>query len=199
MLDQEKLESLLNRSLTAKEIANLDLYLDIAAEKLETLLCTKIAPVPVTDPPTTTTKKYIARKGYSTVFTDIYSAISSLKVDGIEATNYTKMWFSDQNATVFNSVVFDEMLDGQTIEITGTFGFATLPNDLSLLLAKLFDLNTKSQTSDGRVQSKQVEDFKITYNDITLDEQFYSDYATILSKYSQCNVGYILHGGCVHE
>ena len=189
MLDQTQLESLLNRSLTSAESTNLDLYLNIAINKLETLICTKLCTNP-------TTRLYKSRKGYGTVFTDVFTDIDELKIDGIVSTNYNKMWFDNLNASVFNSVVFDNPLQGQTIEITGVFGYDTLPNDLALVLAKLFDLNTKSQTFNGRVQSKQVEDFRITYKDITLDEQFYEDYGTILSKYSQCNVGYILHGGC---
>lgn len=194
MLSQSQLEILLNRSLTTSETENLVSYLDIAIDKLESLLCTKLRPF-------TGAKKYLMRRAYKTVFTDLYSQVTGITVDGVAVTDYEKRWFDDLNSDLYNSVVLETRnRTGKVLEITGVFGFTEesgdypeLPEDLALILAKLFAL--VSNKSNSRVQSKQVEDFRISYKDITLDDQFIEDYALVLTKYSQCNAIQVLSGG----
>ena len=61
-----------------------------------------------------------------------------------------------------------------------------------MALAGLFNQIGKKQAFDGSVQSKQVEDFRITFKDgVNLDQEFTSYIRRPLNKYSQCNIGYI--------
>lgn len=189
-MTQDKLEALLGRSLTPREVDNLSLYLQIAEENLDELLCTSIEEV-------TETRTYEARDGYSTVFTDIFQTVTEVKVNGEATTDYYKAQWDRRNGSWYNSIVFSERFDDTDtlVEVTGTWGFdpSNTPVDLQRLLAQMFAVaSTKYQTND--VKSKKVEDFSVTYSDITTDEKVAADNALTISKYSQCNTGYVLHG-----
>lgn len=119
-MTQEQLESLLGRPLTANEIANKDLYLNIATEALEELICSPIADV-------TETRTFDIREGYSTVFTDIFRSVSEVKIDGtiIDPSNYSLRQWDKRNADWYNSLVFDTRFRSyqKEIEITAEWGF----------------------------------------------------------------------------
>lgn len=196
-MDATKLAALLGRPLTANETANVNLYLDIAWQALEELICTPIAPV-------TETRTFNVREGYSTAFLDIFRAISQVKVDGtvIDPSKYSKRQWDKRTATWFNSIVLsDKFTEVDTeIEVTGDWGFVTtptysVPSDLQLLIAGLFDLITKKNNYNPSVKSKQVEDFRITFaDDLDLDSEFSKQYVSTIAKYSLCNIGYMRHG-----
>lgn len=188
-MDQQELEALLGRPLTDEEVTNLDLYLDIADERLESLLCSSFLP------DADATRKYETRVGYSTVFTDIFTAITEVKADGIVTTDYEVRQFDNLNGDWFNSLVFnDRFYKEKVIEITGDFGFTELPADLSLVLARLFDSVSNEQNTDSSVQSQRIDDAQVTFKSGTLQDQFYQDNKRTLDKYSTCSVGYIRHG-----
>ena len=67
--------------------------------------------------------------------------------------------------------------------------------DLQAVLAGLFALISKKNKYDGTLSSKQVEDFRVSFNtDVDLDEAFYDTYSKTISKYSICDIGDIQHG-----
>ena len=177
-MTQAKLESLLGRSLTPNEVTNLTLYLDIATDSLEDMLCMSLTTE-------TSTREFEAREGYSTLFTGAFTDVSEVTVD--ESVIDESEWF--------NSIVFNYPQSG-TVKVTADWGFGDcMPNDLQLLLARSFDQISKSNTSQGSIQSKQVEDFRITYrNDVTQRDQFLMDNGLIIQKYSLCNIGNVQHG-----
>lgn len=197
-MDQQELEALLGRPLTDEEVTNLDLYLDIADERLEALLCSIFLNVGESgDEPQAvpTTRKYETREGYSTVFTDIFTEVTEVKVDGIVTTDFTQQQFDKLNAEWFNSLVFEKRFSRtQLVEVTGTFGFTELPADLALVLARLFDSVSNEQNTDSNVQSQRIDDAQVTFKSETLQDQFYQDNKRTLDKYSICSVGYIRHG-----
>lgn len=188
-MDQTKLEALLGRTLTAREITNLKLYLNIAKQNLQDLLC-----INLDCGNSITAKTFSAREGYSTVFLDTFTEVEEVKVDGEVVTNYHLAFFDNRNSSFYNAIVFGTAFRSEkTIEITASWGFETIPNDLSQLWAQMFAITSKKY-STGSVKSKRVEDFYITYGDLT-DEQVFADQnALTISKYSLCNVGYVLHG-----
>lgn len=189
-MTQDTLEALLGRSLTPREVENLSLYLQIAEDNLDTLLCTTIEEV-------TETRIYEARDGYSTIFTDIFQTVTEVKVNGEATDGYYKARWDRRNASWYNSIVLNERVnDTDTlVEVTATWGFdpSDTPVDLQRLLAQMFAVvSAKYQSRD--IKSKKVEDFSITYSDMTTDEKLAADNSLTISKYSQCNTGYILHG-----
>ena len=189
-MTQAKLESLLGRSLTPNEVTNLTLYLDIATDSLEDMLCMSLTTE-------TSTREFEAREGYSTLFTGAFTDVSEVTVDEsvIDESQYKFRQWNKSNAEWFNSIVFSYPQSG-TVKVTADWGFGDcMPNDLQILLARSFDQISKSNTSQGSIQSKQVEDFRITYkNDVTQRDQFLMDNGLIIQKYSLCNIGNVQHG-----
>lgn len=195
-MSQSELEALLGRSLTQREVTNLDLYLDIAKESLEELLCISLDTNPDTSGgKDSETRSFDVREGYSTVFTDIFSEIEEVKVDGVTTTGYYPAFWDKRSGDYFNSIVLD-CRTAESVEITGCWGFETLPGDLQLLWAQQFAIVSKKyKAGAGNVKSKQVEDFRISYGDLTDDQVFLNDNRRIIKKYSMCNIAHVLHGG----
>lgn len=188
-MDQAKLEALLGRTLNAREVTNLKLYLNIAKQNLQDLLC-----IQMDCGNSFSAKTFSAREGYSTVFLDTFTQVEEVKVDGEVVTNYHLAFFDNRNAKFFNAIVFDTAFRSEaTIEINASWGFEKLPNDLAQLWAQMFAITSKKY-STGSVKSKKVEDFSITYGDYTDDEEFVRNNALTIRKYSLCGVGYVLHG-----
>lgn len=188
-MTKEELSALLGRPLTPTEDTSFDLYLKIAKQNLGDLLCMDICK---SEEP----KVFEAREGYSTVFTDVFREVDTVKVNGEETTDYSKRQWDRRSASWYNSIVFTKCLDaGDEVEITASWGFDKIPSDLQLVLAGLFDLITKKNKQDGTIQSKQVEDFRITLNtEADLDEEFYRKFNSTIRKYSLCAVSNIQHG-----
>ena len=190
-MTKEQVSALLGRPLTSIEDANFDLYLEIATQALEELLCS----------PTKCqydTRVFNVRDNYSTVWTDIFTSISEVKLNGtvLDEKDYSPQQGDKRNAKWFNSIVLNSRCHSGELEVSGTFGLK-LPSDLQLVLAGLFGLITKKNKFDATVTSKQVEDFRISINtDADLDEAFMTLHSKTLSKYSVCDEAYILHGGC---
>lgn len=136
---------------------------------------------------TNTSRVYSVRNGYSTVFTDLFENVTSVKVDGVDV-DYKAMFWDNQNTTTFNSIVLANNYVKE-IEVTADW---VIPTDLQLLEDGL--TNTLTVAKASRIKSKRVEDFSITFNDSTEVEQFAMDNNTILAKYSICRVPNVQHG-----
>jgi len=192
MIDAAQLAKLLGRPLTPVETANIELYLDIAYERLESVICSTVDSI-------AEERTYDGRDGYSTVFTDIFVEVSSVVVDGktIDPADYSIRQWDKRNASWYNSIVFKDKLCGDAVVvIDATWGFAedTMPADLQLLVAKFFALVSSMNKANGNVKSKKVEDFSISFNDNSVYNQFVIDNAATIRKYSLCDVGKIRSG-----
>lgn len=188
-LTPEQMSALLGRPLSTFETENFDLYLKIARESLDDLLCMNLC----IDEETRT---YDTREGYSTVFTDVFQEIEEVKVNGTVVTNYSVRQWDRRNGSWFNSLVFDcPFKKSDEVEVTAIWGFYKMPADLQSLLAGLFDLVTKKNKFDRSIASKQVEDFRISFNtDVDVDTDFALAYRSTITKYSLCGVSQVLHG-----
>lgn len=188
-MNQSTLEALLGRSLTPIEVTNLTLYLDIANESLDDLLCTLLGSVKEE-------RYYDVRAGYKTVFVDILTATHDVKLNGNAVTDYELRQWDRRDGSWYNSLVFDNALsEDDVVSVVADWGFATTPNDMNVLLAGLFDLVTKKSKVNAGISSKQVEDFRITFNvDNDLDDEFYNKYRKTISKYSQCQIPNVQSG-----
>lgn len=198
-MNQAKLEALLGRPLTSVEVTNLDLYLEIANDTLESLLCTSIRPA-------TEERTFSLREGYRTAFVDIFTELTEVKVDGVvqDPSSYSVRQWDKRNAAWYNSLVLADRITNANDEITvnATWGFVddpvedyAVPADLQVILAGLFDLITKKSKLNPTVSSKQTEDFRISFNvDVDLDDEFYTKYSKTIDKYSLCDIGYVRHG-----
>ncbi len=196
-MNQATLEALLGRSLTPNEVTNLTLYLNIAYESLEELICTPIAPAD-------DTRVFDLREGYSTAFLGIFRSVSEVKIDGniITSDKYSLRQWDKRNASWYNSLVFDHLFSksDKEIEVTASWGFPTTPTNtipvgLQSLIAGLFDHITKKNKLNPTVASKQNREYRISFNkDVDLDDEFYNKYRKTISKYSLCNIPNVQHG-----
>ena len=194
MLTKEQLEQLLGRSLSSSEETNRVLYLNIALERLAGLFCVHIGDN------TESTRIYMGREGYSTIYIDPFTAVNTVTIDGEEQETTSYQW-DTRNADWFNILKFDHQLEAEEIEVTATFGYGDpLPFDLQVLLARTFATLSQENTTDLRVQSKQNEDYRVTYGS-QRDGDSPSVWASLLEenkstiqKYSQCGIGTIDHG-----
>ena len=191
LISAADMAKLLGRPLTANETANYDLYLNIAMERLESVLCTTVDEA-------VEERVYEGREDYSTVFTDIFTEVTSVQVNGntVSPTKYNAKQWDRRTAPWFNSIVFDYPLDDcDEVTVNASYGFAELPDDLQDLIAKLFNLGGQMAKSDRRVTSKQIEDFKVTFNnDSTVYDDFLADNTIALQRYSLCGIGEVSHG-----
>jgi hypothetical protein len=197
-MDETIIEALLGRTLTDIESDNFNLYLNIAEENLEELICTPIESV-------TEDRVFNTREGYSTAFVDIFNELNSVEIDGevIDTSEYSVRQWDRRNASWYNSIVFEDKF-GSDVEITvnADWGFlvtsgddSDFPVDLQMLIAELFGLISRKNKSDSTIASKQVEDFRISFNaDADLDDEFYTKYSSTISKYSLCLIPYFKQG-----
>jgi hypothetical protein len=141
-------------------------------------------------------RTFTAREGMRTVFTGIFSNVRSVTVGG-QAVGYYPAFFDKRNGDYFNSIVLDKPVCGEVV-IDADWGFDELPADLKKLLANA-EAVTSQAYSTKEVKSKRVEDFQITYSDLSDDEVFLKQNAVTINKYSMCDVPYILHGETCHH
>lgn len=187
-MNKSDLETLLGRSLTPRESAGCNKYLEIAKAQLQELLCISLVRE-------SGERTFTARDGYNTLFTGIFIEVSGVTVNGetIDPSKYHLSFFGDRNKGFYNSIVFDDKLYGQTVVVNAQWGFNTLPSDLGMFLAELFALAAKPKKT-GSVKSKRVEDFQITYGDKTDMGQLIADNDLVVSKYGMCDIYGTRHG-----
>ena len=140
----------------------------------------------------TSERVFEPREGMRTVFTGLFTNVSSVKVDGRAVSNYHPAFFDKRNGTLFNSLVFDTPVKGE-VAVTADWSADPLPADLQKLIANAEAVVSQSY-SVKELKSKRVEDFTLTYSDLSNDEVFVKQNAVTINKYSMCNVPYILHG-----
>lgn len=191
-MSQSELEALLGRPLTSIEATNLDLYLNIANQRLEDMLCTRLEGV-------NEERTFSIRSGYHTIFVDIFTEVESVVINGVtlDADDYSPRQWDKRSASWYNSIVLENLTYEDEVTITADWGFdpdgsgepiSTYPADLQLMLAGLFSLVSKQNTTDGRIQSKQVEDFRITFRDTTEVENLALANEATIKKYGLCGL-----------
>lgn len=188
-----ELEKLLGRSLTSKESAGCAKYLEIAKQMLEELTCVSLEQE-------SGERTFTARNGYKTLFTGIFTGVTTVTVDGeeIPSTDYTLMFFDDRNKGFYNSIVFKETLEAVDVVVDAQWGFNNVPADLSIVLAQLFALAANKKTI-GSVKSKRVEDFWITYGDNTDMQELVAENSLIINKYAMCDIYETRHGEIYYQ
>lgn len=187
-MDKAQVAALLGRPLTTVENTNFNLYLEIAQESLEELLCIKLCDEG------DETRTFDVREGYSTVFTGIFTELTEVKVDGTVTTDYYHAFWDKRSNAYYNSIVLDDC-NVSEVEITGSWGFDSTPADLQLLWAQMFaNVSKKYKAGGGNVKRKDVRNFSVWLGDLSDDETFINGNKRAIQKYSLCNVGYVLHG-----
>lgn len=189
-MKQDQVSKLLGRPLTEQESSNFDLYLKIATEQVEDLLCYTLC---CDDE----SKIYDSREGYQTVFTAPFQNIDKVLLDGteVEASDYKVKQNDSYSGSWFNSIMFNRKLNGELVEVTADWGFGSkLPFDLQQLLAGMFGQHSKAQVARRDIATKRTEDFTIGYRDVSEMKTFIADNDSVISKYSLCNQGQISHG-----
>lgn len=162
---------------------------DEAKQFLESLLCLDFSQ-------DSGERTFTTREGMRTVFTGIFSNVRSVTVSG-DAVDYYPAFFNKRNGDYFNSIVLTKPVCGEVV-IDADWGFDALPADIQKLLANA-DAVTSQAYSVKEVKSKRVEDFSITYSDLSDDEAFLKQNAVTINKYGMCHIDYILHGEtCYH-
>lgn len=157
-----------------------------ALQWLESLLCNDFLPE-------TGERTFEARKGYRTVFTGVFTDVSSVTVDGV-VVPYRPQFFDKRNYDFYNSIVLDEAIDGEVV-VTANWGFADndLPADLKRLMDNAYTaISSKKSVKDTK--RKSVRNFDIWYGELSDDEVFLKNNAVTINKYSLCNIGNVQHG-----
>lgn len=191
MLNKTQMAALLGRPLTLSEDTNFTEYLASATETLEFVLCASLKAE-------TEERVFGSRQEFSTLFTDYFTAVTQVKIDGKEVSYSPRQW-DNRNATWFNSLVFNDELKGKEVSVTASWGFKTLPQDLATLLARVFALNGESGGT-GNVQAKQIEDFRLTINvDKTEFQGLLDDNATTLNRYAMCKAKADVQNGDINN
>lgn len=187
-LSKEQIEKLLGRTLNATESSNFSLYLDIAVEKANELLCLNLCG-------DGGERSYALRPGYSDLYIDPFYSLKTVVINGVETENHTVKQNDSLNGKWFNIIEFDSPMCEGTATVNASWGFnGCMPLDLQLLVARLFDMNSSEQKFDLTVKSKKIEDFSITYADNSKYDAFLMENQETISKYSQCNVNQIRNG-----
>jgi len=189
MIKQEELVKLLGRDLSPTEIANYDLYLNNAVERLEDLLCIQLCG-------DEDDRVYETRSGYRTVYVDPFTDIDSVTVDGeeVDSDNYVIKQNNRFFGSWYNIIEFSKKQRCEKITVSANWGFKPLPIDLATLLAKLFAQGSVEQKVDNTVKTKEIEDFKVTYKDGATFEEFTLANSGTIAKYAQCDTGTIRQG-----
>lgn len=187
MLDETEMSKLLNRSLTSGEKTNFELYLNIATERLEQLVCFSLCD-------DGGSRTYPSRNNYRDLYIDPFTSIISVTVDDVEVTDYTIKQNGSYNGDWYNVIEFAERQDAERVVVEAMWGYDCMPADLQLLLAKLFSQIAVEQQADDNVKSKKIEDFTVTYKDKATFDEFVSANSATISKYSQCEIGSVDHG-----
>lgn len=186
LLSKQTVAALLGRPLTTVEDTNFDLYLEIAKNNVSDILCIDICK-------DSGERVFERRQEFATVFTGIFSNVNSVKVDGVEVVDFLPYFFNKRTGDFYNSIVFDNLPRGTEITVDADWGFNTLPIDIKRMISQAFAVVSSSyQTKD--VRSKQIEDFRTTYGELTSDEVFASSNARTIQKYSLCTIGDLTSG-----
>lgn len=181
-MTKEQIEGLLGRTLSDSDFNKYK----VAIVHLEDLLCSSLLGV-------TEERVYDVREGYSTVFTDLFRKVTSVKVRGsdLPANRYTAYQWDKRRGEWFNSIVL-ENVHGDEVAVTAEWGFAELPDDLIALLDNI--VVQLGKKSNGNVKSKKIEDFTVTFSDIPAYEQFIIDNQATINKYSVCGMAEVQSG-----
>lgn len=187
MLKKQAVEKLLGRSLTSIEDSNFDQYIKNTVMHLENLLCWS----PVCD---TSKRTYKSRRGYRTLWVEPFTKINSITVDGDTVSDYEPAFNGSYNNHFYNSIEFDYPLEGRKVVVDAVWGFREFPADLGELVAGLFLLNGKHRTES--VRSKSIEDYSVTYNDMSGYDVTVVDNQQTIERYRVC--GGEIQNGDVH-
>lgn len=184
-MSEDEIAALLGRPLMPLEVENFTEYLKIAQERLEDLTCLNLNEE-------TEDRVFDVREGYTTVFTDPFVAINSVKINGNAVSDYTPMQWNRRKADWYNSIVLKNVTCADEITINADWEIAS--PELELLIARLFGLLNAESSGNNNIKSKRVNDFQITFNDNSVYQQFLIDNQALIDKYSLCNIGNIQHG-----
>lgn len=187
-MTKEKVSKLLGRSLTSAESGNFDLYLGIAYQRLEDLLCINLCIK-------SDKVSYPLREGFRSLYVDPLRRITSVSINGNVQTGFTLMQGDNLYSEWYDTVVLESKMGKGVAEIEADWGFGKCePYDLQLLTARAFALVSSENSVDTNVKTKKIEDFSVTYGDETAYDSFLRANAPIISKYGKCNLNSVRHG-----
>lgn len=184
MINQEKIEKLLGRSLTDSEKSGFSMFLAVSIAKLEQIIGSPLQPV--------AEKRFsTARSGYRTVYTDIFRKLKSIKKADGTMVKAVPSCNGKLSTSWFNQVILDKPMincdcQATNLEIEADWGFEELPDDLALVLAMIFDniANSSRELAESKVESKRVEDFSVTFvQNKTINDHISSLFETTINHY----------------
>lgn len=185
-MTEQQVSALLGRPLSSIETTNFNTYIALAKEYVGDMICSCLYSE-------IDEKSFVPRRGYTTLPVPVFTEIYSVKINDEEVTNYHTRQGSSLNGSWFNSLVFDSLLDCETVTIEADWGFTTIPLDLQKMIAEEFSL-VSGTLGEDLIQSKRVEDFSITLKDETKQQAFADKYRATIAKYSGCANGNVQSG-----
>jgi hypothetical protein len=104
-MKKEQVAKLLNRSLTSGEVSNFDMYIKIAIERLEQLVCFRFCDKGGS-------RTYLCRFGYSSLYIDPCSTVKTVTVDGVATTDYVLRQNDRYDGDWLNVIEFSNKMTG---------------------------------------------------------------------------------------
>ena len=177
IISQTDFEKLLGRTLTSTEASNFEQHLNATIANLENLLGWSLLGE-------AGERVYKSRRRYHTLWTDPFTEINSVTVDGTAETDYTPIFNDSYNSPFYNGLEFDYPLDGSKVVIDATWGFTGIPADLGQLIVALWSMAQRLPTEQGNVRSKSIEDFSVTYTEDGEYNSIITTYSGVIAKYA---------------
>ena len=197
-ITKQQVERIINRSLTSVEEENFEDDIKNAASITKELLGI--------DWDVIGDRSYDSREGYSTIFTDPYTSLTTVKKNDktVAATDYHGANDDDRNSQIKNSIVFNRTLAScDTVTVAATWGFGEkLPVDLLKLIVAIWQQETSPiiDTNKAEVRSKSIEDFSQTFDTSkTASERFKERYGSTIAKYQNRNNGSGIEHGYIRS
>ena len=125
-----------------------------------------------------------------------YSDVTNVQTtDGVKLDFHTNYDMSDgwTNETKYaNYLTIAQSLNvGTAVTVTGTHGFAKLPDPLSSVLAAVIEADQNILEQTDRITSKSIEDVSVSYATIneTAMERALTPYQSLINQWSLCRNG----------
>lgn len=179
-MTQEQVTKLLGRSLTAKEAAGFDVYVDIARAQLEAILGMSLEYGNNDD------KTFTGIEDYTSLIVPPFTEVYGVKRNGVAA-KYTIPVTG--KPFCYEIVLAKPMRQGERIIVEADWGYCEIPNGVYLLWAQMFAVVANGGVggaSDGvaRVKRETVLSHTIEFDLSSAVDVFRNENSTLIDLYS---------------
>lgn len=181
LITTAEIAQLLGAPLSDSQVAGYEAYIEVATMQLQMLLGYTI-----TSPTVTEERIYYGRSGSRSIIVDPFTTVTSVAINGSALQPDDYFIGSSNRPFSYEVVTVIEQSEGDEMKIAGTWGFATLPASLKLLLANMFAVVSLGQATGGEahMKSETVLSHSATFDtSASRYDTFATDNAALISLY----------------